>query len=67
MTPAQRFEVYFRRPDECVVFATEPDPREISLVHHYPDGHWHCALCNDIRCRHVEAAEAAVTQEGAPA
>lgn len=52
------YEVYFRRPDDCVVFAPANVSREISLLHRTADGQWHCALCDTTRCRHTEAAEA---------
>ncbi|MDX1675785.1 MAG: hypothetical protein R3314_13410 [Longimicrobiales bacterium] len=59
MTPSDGFEVYFRRPDDAVVFAMTEDSREVSLVHRYGDGSWHCALCNARECRHIEVARAA--------
>ena len=62
-----RYEVFFRRADDCVVYAPPTERHEISLVHRRPDGSWHCALCNDTQCRHVEAAEeaASTTTSGA--
>lgn len=59
MTLVDRYEVYFRRPNDAVVYAADPGAHEVSLLHRYPDGAWHCALCNATRCRHIEAAEAA--------
>lgn len=54
-----RYEVYFRRPNDAVVFAADPDAKEVSLLHRYRDGSWHCALCTATECPHIEAAEAA--------
>lgn len=65
MTPTDPYEVYFRRPDDAVVWAQITDHTEISLVHHNRDGSWHCALCNTTDCRHVVAAQAAAAETSA--
>lgn len=57
--PVIRYDVYFRRPDDAVVYATPPAPRETSLLHRGGDGRWHCALCDSTDCRHTEAADRA--------
>lgn len=59
------FEVYFRRPDDCVVYAPIGAPQEISLLHRQADGSWHCALCGETRCRHTAAAEASLRNRSA--
>ena len=59
MTLLERYDVYFRRPDDAVVYATAADVHEVSLVHRYSDGRWHCALCNASRCAHIEVAVSA--------
>lgn len=56
---AERYEVYFRRPNDAVVYAAAAHEKEVSLLHRYTDGSWHCALCNATACRHIEVAEAA--------
>lgn len=53
------YETYFRRPDDCVVYAPPTEAREVSLVHRQRNGEWHCALCDSTRCRHADAAEEA--------
>jgi hypothetical protein len=53
------YEVYFRRADDCVVFAPSTERREISLLRRRADGTWHCALCDSTSCRHTVAAEEA--------
>lgn len=63
---AMKYEVYFRRPNDCVVFAPLTAPREVSLVHRAGDGQWHCALCDATDCRHAEAAAGGATH-GRPA
>lgn len=50
------YHAYFRRPDDCVVYAPVTEDREISLVHRGGDGRWHCALCDATDCRHVRVA-----------
>ena len=55
----QPYEVYFRRPDDAIVFAADPHAHEVSLLHRYPDDSWHCALCDSTECAHIEAARAA--------
>lgn len=50
------YEIYFRRPDDCVVYAADTSQREVSLLHHQGEGEWHCALCDSTRCRHTEVA-----------
>jgi alanyl-tRNA synthetase len=60
------FEVYFHRPDDCVVYAPTNAPQEISLVHRQSDGSWHCALCGGTHCRHTAAAEASLLTRHAP-
>jgi hypothetical protein len=56
------YEIYFRRPNDCVVYARNPDVREVSLLHRRRGGEWHCALCDSTRCPHVEVAEQAVRE-----
>lgn len=50
------YHVYFRRPDDCVVYAPATEHHEVSLVHRVADGSWHCALCGATDCRHAAAA-----------
>mgnify|MGYP006302808149 CR=1 FL=1 len=59
------YEVYFRRPDDAIVYASVPDHGEVSLVHRNADGSWHCALCNATDCRHVHVARTAKEGEAA--
>lgn len=59
MTFAMPYEVYFRRPNDAVVFAETAEVKEVSLLHRNADGAWHCALCDATECRHAAAAEAA--------
>jgi hypothetical protein len=61
----QQYEVYFRRPDDAVVYAAVTGPTEVSLVHRNADGSWHCSLCNATECHHVEAARNAKDDEAA--
>lgn len=50
------YHVYFRRPDDCVVYSPATEHHEVSLVHRRGDGTWHCALCDATDCRHSVAA-----------
>ncbi len=59
------YEVYFRRPDDAVVWAPIAGHNEISLVHHNHDDSWHCALCNSTDCQHARAARSAKETEAA--
>ncbi len=61
----QQYEVYFRRPDDAVVYAAVTGHNEVSLVHHNGDGSWHCALCDATECKHIQAARAAKEGEEA--
>ena len=54
-----RYHVYFRRPNDCVVYAPVTEHHEVSLVHRGHDGSWHCALCDATDCRHASAASRA--------
>ena len=58
------YELYFRRPDDCVVYSADPETREVSLVHRQRDGIWHCALCRSTGCRHVHVAARATGEVG---
>ena len=51
-----RYHVYFRRKNECVVYAPVTERREVSLLRRRLDGSWHCALCDATDCRHAMAA-----------
>lgn len=59
------YEVFFRRPNDCVVFAPITETKEVTLLHRQRDGAWHCALCDSTSCRHGEVAERAA-RERAP-
>ncbi len=61
--PEAPWEVYFRRSNDAVVYAPPEAPHEVSLVHRYPDGQWHCALCDSNDCRHTRAAERARSRQ----
>lgn len=50
------YHAYFRRPDDCIVYAPLTEDQEISLVHRGGDGRWHCALCDATDCRHARVA-----------
>lgn len=67
MTTTDRYEVYFRRPNDAVVYASADDGGEVSLLHRYPDGRWHCALCNAHECRHIEVVRGAAVDRTAEA
>ena len=56
------YHVYFRRPDDCVVYAPATEHHEISLLHRLRGREWHCALCDATDCRHAEAASRAAEQ-----
>ena len=56
------YHVYFRRPDDCVVYTPVTEHHEISLLHRMTGG-WHCALCDATDCRHAEAAARAAEQQ----
>lgn len=57
------YHVYFRRPDDCVVY-TQAGRSDVSLVHRQADGRWHCALCGATRCQHSHAAAHADDEAG---
>lgn len=61
------YHVYFRRPDDCVVYTSVTEHHEVSLVHRGRNGRWHCALCDVLDCRHTRAAEQAEHQAGGDA
>lgn len=60
------YEIYFRRPDDCVVFTPISEKREVSLLHRRRDGEWHCALCDSTGCRHSEFAARAARERDRP-
>ena len=64
MSLADQFEVYFRRPDDAVVYTRTVDSREVSLVHRNRDDSWHCALCDATECRHIKAARTSARNTG---
>ncbi len=67
MTTTDRYEVYFRRPNDAVVYTSADDVSEVSLLHRYPDGSWHCALCDAHECRHIDVARSAGVDRAAEA
>lgn len=56
------YEIYFRRPNDCVIYAPDNETREVSLLHRRGDGEWHCALCDSTHCRHAEVAACAARE-----
>lgn len=67
MTTMDGYEVYFRRPNDAVVYAASTDVSEVSLLHRDSDGRWHCALCDAHACRHIDVARSAALDRTAEA